>query len=210
MSCMIMNHEALAALANAVEYRLVFSYDYWGFEASRNLRPVLLNGTTSGRLFLGKDIYSRLYLLNVQAYKGRYKKYEEPALEEVPDIDSSAYAIHHRVEYKKYHYVVQPWHYHLAKLLDFWLYQTNEDITRNDPLRLAMQEFRDDLYNFIVMNSLQYNDVQWGNLPSCDIGDVPKRMGACGWLECRIRTLWTVTLESVSKFLRRVVKTHGE
>lgn len=57
-------------------------------------------------------------------------------------------------------------HYQLAKLLDFWLYQTAEDATRSDPLRLAMAEFRDNLYSFIVMNSPQYVETRWGELPA--------------------------------------------
>lgn len=210
MSCMIMNHEALAALANAVEYRIVFSNDYWGFEAPRTLRLVLLNCMTSGRLFLGKNIYSKLYLLNAQAHKGYYMEHEGSAIEEIPAVDTSVYTIHRRVEYQECRYVIQPWHYHLAKLLDFWLYQTDEDTTRNDPLRLAMQEFRDDLYSFIVMNSHQYNDVQWGSLSSCDIGDTPQTVGACTWLGCWIRAIWTVILASVSKFLRRVGRNYAK
>ena len=96
---------------------------------------------------------------------GAFYKTEEPADEEAPTIDGSKYIVHHRPEYREHGFAVCPWHYQLAKLLDCWLYQTAEDATYKDPLRLAMKEFRDGLYYFIVMNSPQYVDVQWGELP---------------------------------------------
>lgn len=83
----------------------------------------------------------------------------------VTGSDGSKYIVHHRPEYREHGFAVCPWHYQLAKLLDCWLYQTAEDATYKDPLRLAMKEFRDGLYYFIVMNSPQYVDVQWGELP---------------------------------------------
>ena len=55
----------------------------------------------------------------------------------------------------------------------FWLYQTAEDATYADPLRLAMREFRDSLYAFIVTNSPQYVDVQWGALPHTATNSLP-------------------------------------
>ena len=37
--------------------------------------------------------------------------------------------VHQPPEYREHGFAVRPWHYHLAKLLDFWLYQTAEDAT---------------------------------------------------------------------------------
>jgi hypothetical protein len=76
------------------------------------------------------------------------------------------YIVHHPPEYREHGFAVRPWHYQLAKLLDCWLYQTAEDATYKDPLRLAMKEFRDNLYSFIVGNSPDYTAAPWGELPA--------------------------------------------
>lgn len=164
MSCMVMNPEPLAALANAVETRLNCDYGYWGFEAPASLYDALADCKTSCT-YCAEDIYRKLYALNIRAYNGRYKDHEEPADEEAPTIDGSKYIVHHRPEYREHGFAVRPWHYQLAKLLDFWLYQTAEDATRDDPLRLGMLEFERALYTFIVMNSPQYVNTRWGDLP---------------------------------------------
>ena len=164
MSCMIMNPEPLAALANAVENRLNCGYDYWGFEAPDSLYDALRDCKASCTYY-AENIYRRLYAVNIRAYNGRYAGREEPAGEEAPAINMSKYIVHHPPEYREHGFAARLWHYQLAKLLDFWLYQTAEDATRSDPLRLAMREFRDSLYSFIVVNSPQYVDTRWGELP---------------------------------------------
>ena len=164
MSCMIMNYESLAALANAVEARLNCGYDYWGFEAPDNLFRELSDCKTT-YLYSAEDIYRRLYALNVRAYNGRYGDHEETEDETAPVIDGSKYVVHRPPEYREHGFAVQDWHYHLAQLLDFWLYQTSESATHNEPLRLAMQDFRDILFRFIIRNSPQYADMRWGSLP---------------------------------------------
>lgn len=172
MSCLIMNLEPLAALANAVETRLNCGYNYWGFEAPDSLYRELSDCRIahSYHSYCVESIYRKLYALNVRAYNGRYKDHEEPVDEEAPVIDGSGYVVHHGPEYREHGFAVRPWHYHLAALLDFWLYQTLEDATRNDPLRLAMQDFRDCLYSFIVRNSPPYTAVRWGELPPYGTG----------------------------------------
>lgn len=164
MSCFVMNPEPLAAIANAVETRLNCGYNYWGFEAPGSLYDALQDCKTSYTYF-AEEIYKKLYAVNVRAYNGRYASHEEPADEEAPTIDGSKYIIHRPPEYREHGFAVRPWHYQLAKLLDCWLYQTLEDATHNDPLRLAMKEFRDNLYRFIVRNSPEYTAGQWGELP---------------------------------------------
>ena len=171
MSCLIMNPEPLAALANAVETRLNCGYDYWGFEAPDSLYHELRDCKMSCTFF-AEDIYHRLYAVNVRAYNGRYANHEEPVDEADPVIDGSKYVVHHGPEYREHGFAVRPWHYHLAMLLDFWIYQTAEDTTRSDPLRLAMKEFRDSLYGFIIQNTPEYFNIRWGQLPLPDATEV--------------------------------------
>ncbi len=165
MSCRVMDLEPLAALANAVEDRLNCDFEFWGFEAPDSLCRELRD-CRNIHDYYAEGIYRRLYALNVRAYNGRYRDHQEPAEEDAPVIDGSKYVVHHGPEYREHGFAVCPWHYQLAQLLDFWLYQTSEDATRNDPLRLAMGEFRDSLYRFIVQNSPPYYSGRWGSLPS--------------------------------------------
>lgn len=210
MSCIIMNHEALAVLANAIEHRLVYSHDYWGVETPGSLFPALCDCMNPGRIFSGEAIYIKLYMLNVQAHNECYKEHEKPAIEQAPDIDIAAYRIHHRAEYQERHFVIQPWHYYLARLLDFWIYQTNEKATRNAPLRLAVLEFRDSLYEFIVMNSPPYYDVRWGTLPPCDTTGARRRLSAHKWLRCWLNSIWHMISASVSNHFRKVCENHDK
>lgn len=164
MSCMVMSLESLAALANAVEARLNYDNNYWGFEAPATLYDVLADCKTSDT-YRAEDIYRKLYALNIKACNVRYAGLEEPTTEKAPTIDGGEYVVHRGPERGEQGYVVCPWHYHLANLLDFWLYQTTEAATRDDPLRLAMADFSRSLYTFIVTHSPEYIALRWGNFP---------------------------------------------
>lgn len=164
MSCFVMNPEPLAAIANAVEARLNCDYNYWGFEAPASLYDALRDCKTSCTYF-AEAIYRKLYAVNVRAYNGRYESHEEPVDEEAPTIDGNKYIVHRPPEYQEHSFAVRPWHFQLAKLLDCWLYQTLEDATYGNPLRLAMAEFRDGLYGFIVSHSPCYVENRWGEFP---------------------------------------------
>ena len=119
MSCFVMNNEPLAALANAVETRLNCDYNYWGFEAPASLYNALADCKTSCTYF-AKDIYRRLYAVNVRAYNGRYADHEEPADEEAPTIDGSKYIVHRPPEYREHGYAGSLWHYKRTKMRDCW------------------------------------------------------------------------------------------
>ena len=174
MSCKVMGLVPLAALANAVEARLNCDYNYWGFDITGNLGHELRDCKIS-YTYNAEAIYQRLYAVNVRAYNGRYAGHEEPADEMAPAIDGGEYIVHCPPEYREHGFAVRPWHYQLAKLLDFWLYQTEEDATHSDPLRLAMRDFRDSLYRFIIRNSPEYTELPWGELPQLlQSGEVEK------------------------------------
>lgn len=166
MSCIVMNPEPIAALANAIESLLNSGYNFWGFDAPDSLFLELSDCKTTC-LYHSTAIYRRLYMLNVRAYNGRYKNHEAPMDEEIPNIDVNQYTVHHAPAFREHGFAARPWHYHLAKLADYWIYQTSEDAVRGDPLRQAVREFRDCLYAFIIRNSPSYTAVRWGELPSC-------------------------------------------
>ena len=164
MSCMVMKKEPLAALANAVEARLNCDYGFWGFEAPTSLYDAFRDcrGCYS---FSAEAIYKKLYAFNIKAYNGRYAGHEEPGDDIAPEVDLTRYKIHHGPEYREHGFAVRPWHFHLAKLLDFYIYQTNEDATYRDQLWEAMHEFSSHLKSFIVQNSPDYTAGRWGELP---------------------------------------------
>lgn len=167
MSCFVMKKEPLAALANAVAARLNCDYNYWGFEAPASLYRELKSCAILYHCFSAGKIYCKLYTLNVQAYNGRYLGHQNSCNEEVPpNVDIDSCTVHRRPEYREHGFAVCPWHYQLAKLLDCWLYQTAEDIIHTDPLRLAIKDFRDSLYSFIIQNSPDYVTFSWGELPA--------------------------------------------
>lgn len=164
MSCMIMNPEPLAAIANAAEMLLNHGYDYFGFAPSQRMYEAFQDCRPCG-FYESESIYRKLYTVNVAAYNGRYSSHETPADTEAPDIDVSCCKIHQLPEYADHHHAVRPWHYRLAKLLDFWLYQTAEDATWNDPTRAAMLDFQNALFEFIVQRSAEYDSAPaWGRL----------------------------------------------
>ncbi len=163
MSCLVMKRELLATLGSATAARLNLSFDFWGFEAPRELYDALTDCRTCGH-YSEQAVYDRLYALNVRAYRGRYDEPFNPEDITGPDVNMARYAIHRKPEYRAHGFAVQPWHYQLAQLLDCYLYQTAEDATYNDPLRLALVKFRDALYAFIVSRSPQYTALQWGRL----------------------------------------------
>lgn len=164
MSCMIMNPEPLAAVANATAILLNCGYEFFGFSASQQMHEAFRDCRRYWR-YDAKEIYKKLYAVNVAAYNGCYASHEEPADDTAPAIDVSCYTVHQRPEFAEHHYAVRPWHYRLAKLLDFWLYQTNEYATYSNPIRLAMEDFKTALFAFIVRCSDEYgNAPEWGRL----------------------------------------------
>ena len=169
MSCAMMSPEPMAAIANAVETLINSGFDYFGFDPPNELVSAcadLCDGPCTSRpLYCAENVYRRMHALNAAAYNGRYARMgDEEADGMAPSIDGAQYKVHCPPEYGGHHFAVRPWHYKLAMLLDFWLYQTGEDTTRADSLRLGVQAFRDALYQFIVVNSDEYRANQWGRL----------------------------------------------
>lgn len=164
MSCMVMKEESLAALANAIESNLNGGYSLWGFEAPDSLYDAL-EDCRIRRWFSAKAIYDKMYAFNIKAYNSRYAEHEGAADDIPPEVDLSQYKIHQKPEYRNGNVIIRPWHYHLAKLLDFYIYQTNECATYKDPLWAAMLEFSNCLNRFIVRRNPEYDTCGWGQLP---------------------------------------------
>lgn len=165
MSCMMMNHNALYALADTVAAITTHGFNYFGFEAPRSLYDALQKrGCVGawGNAHTG-DVYAALYRLNLAAYNGRYPDHTDPA-EALPIPAPIPATLYRPLEWVDYYASVQPWHYHLAKLLSFYTYQTAEDATNADTLRLALVELERILCAFIVQHSTEWSAAPWGTI----------------------------------------------
>ena len=160
MSCYIMHDRALSGLAKAIDTVENAGFDYCGFsggswELSRALYPFRKEyGNTPTAIF------KALADLNARAYAGRYK---EPVDLGAFVYDPAAPEYLHPIQHDAEHIpIFTPEHYQLLKSLDCYLYQTNEDATRQTDLYKGLQEIRQSLAAAIITNRPEYRAATWG------------------------------------------------
>ena len=104
------------------------------------------------RWYNGEAIAEDLHRINEYAYCTRYNMdanaHVAPIAGKPEDLSLSR-----RAEYGKHGEIVRPWHYELCGLLDCWLYQTEEDSTATNEMRLSLKRFSDCLKSGIVQHS---------------------------------------------------------
>ena len=162
MSCFIMDEKALAALAIATGKLLNQGFNYFGFEAPRELYDALSDCKAGVyRDYKAPLIYAKLYALNAQAYAGRYRKDVDTT---PPDVNFSGLDITCPPQSAENSFAGHPWPYQLAKLIDYYCYQVGEDATRGDDLTHTMAKFARAVYAFIVQHSAEYATSPWGTL----------------------------------------------
>ena len=159
MSCFIMKTESLALLADAIAKIHNYDFCYLGFSPDNSLYVELRDVNRYGHVD-ESAVFAKLYRLNDKAYCCRYKQQHNP--EQIPEYDFKN--LHSMVRHVQYigAYVIEPWHYQLMKLLDCWLYQTDEDDTARDDFRLTIRDLRDVLCRFIVRSHKDYDMYPWG------------------------------------------------
>ena len=109
-----------------------------------------------------KDIFILLKKLNIEAVNGRYKKSEEfniddlkiPEFEDFPSIDD--------FEFDGKIQKATAQHWQILKSLDCYIYQCEEDVTRNSTLLKTVKFIRDCLKNFLIHNLPEYDNAIWG------------------------------------------------
>jgi len=160
MSCRVMKIESLAELASYMAALMNLGFDFFQHSA-----PAALFETTrdcrKSYFCSSRKLYEKLYSLNVAAFNGRYKEDDTTA---APDVDIDKYSTYERLTFEDFPPQVATWHYRIAKLLDCWLYQTDEDATHADDFRMAVAELRRVLVDFIVSNSAAYKAIEWGEI----------------------------------------------
>lgn len=163
MSCFVMNSDSIrrigytiAEILNACKFSSVYTFDKNAASVA-NLHKVFEKYESPLSGFDPEAISKNLYMLNVKAYDGRYRKksefiFTEPDMKKRYNLRPVASAGN----------MPQEWHYHLARLIDCYLYQTEEDETNDDPMRKALETFQTHLMHGIVSNSEQYKKFRWG------------------------------------------------
>lgn len=167
MSCFIMRPESIWMLANTLESVLNAAH----FSGELTITAAALMGTPCTAAFAdckpspvlegfyADQIADVLWRINSAAYAGRY---HDPQQEPLPDyVAGTGKSLFERPVYGDHREQPQPWHYHLCRLLDCWLYQTNEDATCKDEKRVALSEFSRNLKCIIVQHSAQYSTRRW-------------------------------------------------
>lgn len=158
MSCMMMPEKSLAMLADTITSVLNHGYNNFGFSAPASLYDALDDCRGHYGDFHVKDVYTALFLLNQSAYTGRYKEDCAAIILDVPNVPR----MHEPREGRNNHDVVKPWHFHFCKLLDFLVYQCNEDATYQTPLFNALCDMANTVSSFIVRNMDEYDAIGWG------------------------------------------------
>lgn len=156
MSCFLLSEKSLAILAAFIERVGVSGFDTTGISCPESLRCEMGEDITSD-----KKIFYRLYDLNKRAVCGRYKiNFTECNL--APDYiraDISKIVKWNNVSGS---FVVESWHYQIIKTLSCFIYQSDEDETRRDPLLQGLKDLYSTLSEFIICNNEEYIKSVWG------------------------------------------------
>lgn len=174
MSCFIMDYRALATLARGIERLLNTGYETNGFEAPTALYLALDGCRDKFGFFEERKIFAALYDLNGRAYCGRYPDetqtpcppwpgdlLEDP---DHPERPTEPAQLLRRPEWMGGYWQPAPDTWKFLKLIDCFNYQTLEDATQYDALRVAMEKLAHALTGFLARNCDVYNAAKWGEV----------------------------------------------
>lgn len=137
----------------------------YGFSCPESLGNYFTFGKGGLHSLTETCVYDELYKLNIKAYSERYHNSDADAADMV-------YPEYREVSlWKPLHYAagkdgrarpaVPESYYRLRKHLKFWLYQCDEDSTRESELYKGMQMLSNRLTDFIVENAEAYYNLPW-------------------------------------------------
>ncbi len=164
MSCIQLSEKHIATVAHGLAFILNGAGGTCRLAASYEL-PELYDALSVCRYphdFLVDDrkVYAVLYRLNEAAYEGRYNV-EPGNADEFPAMPQAFPRLLHLLDYDDGRYTIDPDFYAFTKLLDSFIYQCNEDATRNSPVLKALSATSRALYAFIVQNTADYAAAEW-------------------------------------------------
>lgn len=165
MSCFVMKPESIKTIACTMEdifndFNVFFGAFDFAFSKIKEANNDIFKMKYGVYVLNKNELYNALMKLNLKAYNGRYWRWCGEEYPLFSEVDSGS--IHECFEVCDNRYVVGEWLYHLAKLLDCYLYQTAEDGTDKDDFRLALVEFNKAVKEYIVVHSTTYNKFEWG------------------------------------------------
>lgn len=173
MSCFVMNPESLSVIGNTLADCIYYAErGALGFHVPDSLSRVFNEYSTyvdaiwekPYRCYDGEAIARKLAEINIAAFK---ECYDGRHMEDI----SEPYVLEGCTD--RINLVTNPkrpgracaYHYNFVKLLDCWLYQTCEGKIAYDETRLAIQDLRDAIYDFIVTSSPLYTGAPgWGKV----------------------------------------------
>lgn len=163
MSCFVMSPDSLGSIAKSLCAVLNGSYNAYGFTAPESLCKALEYCNVSG-LYDDQKVYERLYRLNVTAFTGRYAHHGEEELAAEYDCWTMPKTAQNLLTIPEYRGIFNfaPNHWKLLKSLDCLNYQTAEDRTMSDPLRLALVKTANALAGALARNRMEYDAATWG------------------------------------------------
>lgn len=163
MSCFVMNPGTISGIADSVATVVNLGFNYNGFDCPQSLRDAVQTFRTKPfNEVSARRVYKAMFALNVRAVCGRYR---ETADETAPDVIDAPPVYLHYAESVRIgeHWArrIEPGVYQLVKALDCYLYQTDEDGTKDDPLRKGLDDLRTTLCRFITVNAPEYIEAPW-------------------------------------------------
>ena len=165
MSCNVMSEVKIFQLSNFIGFCFNSSfngYNYLGFKVNTRYKYVFNDCKNTGcGPYSPALIANKLYKLNEVAYNSRYKDNEPAAGLDVSDLDISDFTIHKPRKFSNGYDIAQAWHFELLKIIQCYIYQVSEDLTRDDDIVNFLKDLEYTLLCFIVTSDDRYKKVSW-------------------------------------------------
>ena len=165
MSCYVLNEVKIFNLANFIG--LCFNnsfngFNYLGFEVNTRYKYIFNDCMNDGfGPYSPALIANKLYILNEVAYNSRYKDNEPADGLNISDLDISDFIIHKPRVFSNGYDIAQAWHFELLKIIQSYIYQVSEDLTREDDIVNFLKDLEYTLLCFIVASDDRYKNVNW-------------------------------------------------
>ena len=164
MSSIVLSTKHIAAVSNGLTRLLNHSCGIDTLTAAPDLYKALSNCSDRYGFFDESKIYNELYRLNLVAYNGRYKMDTDSVF--VPDFPQDFPRLIGPLEWSNagsnaYHWILSADYFAFSKVLSAFIYQCEEDVTRNTNLLKALQNTLDEFNKFLVDNTAAYVNADW-------------------------------------------------
>lgn len=165
MSCYVLNEVKIFNLANFISFCFNSSFNgfnYLGFEVNTRYKYIFNDCMNDGYgPYSPALIANKLYKLNEVAYNLRYKNNEPAAGLDISDLDISDFTIHKPRKFSNGYDIAQVWHFELLKIIQSYIYQVSEDLTRDNDIVKFLKDLEYTLLCFIVTSDDRFKNISW-------------------------------------------------